>query len=82
MGFTGVNCLSLTLRVGFTHSTNQTIAQKPPTDWLMVHPPVILNMKMSLYNRKLLSQSTTDLNHQTFATILRSLSSSEYVLIS
>lgn len=61
--FTRLNRLYLTLRVGLTHSTDQTIAQKPTTDWLKAHDLVIFNLKTPLYNHKLLSQSFTDLNH-------------------
>lgn len=81
--WTRANCLYLTLRVGFSLSTNQTIAQKSTTDWLIVRPLGIWNLKTPLYNHRL--QPPFDCHwyqfYHTIATILCSLSSSEYVLI-
>lgn len=69
--FTRLIRLYLTLRVGLIYSTNQTIAQKPTSDWLKAHHQVIFNLKTALRDRKLFLQTT--LQH-TFATELRSLS--------
>lgn len=43
--FNRLNCLYLT-RGGWSYSTDQTIAHKPTTDWLIAHQLVILTWKL------------------------------------